>query len=134
MASLREQKNEKIKATLLETRQRRTTQVPVCFDFKVRNEKRNKKAGVFEHLKNVFFEGKWVWNSIKAQTDKKLNEKPRKLSTFTHKEFDTVVHKDKDNNDVISDVKYLTPSMRQCLIKQYKTATRALKKRKEKGF
>ena len=130
MASLREQKNEKIKATLLETRQRRTTQVPVSFDFKVRNEKRNKKAGVLEHLKNVFLEGKWVWNSIKAQTDKKLNEKPRKLSTFTHKEFDTVVHRDKDGNDVTSNVTHLTTSLRDAIIKQYKTATRVLKKRK----
>jgi hypothetical protein len=84
MSSARQRKNQQIKETLLATRARRTRQVPIVLHYKVRNEKRNRKAGVFKHLDLLFIEGKWVWNSIVAQSDKQTcGEFARKLSSFT---------------------------------------------------
>ena len=131
MSSARERKNQRIKETLLETRARRTRQIPITLFFKVRNEKRNKKAGVFTHFDTLFVEGKWVWNSIVAQSDKKTcGESARKLSSFTQQEFKTVVHKDFDGNDVTSAVTCLMSSMRDSVITRAKKSVKALKTKK----
>ena len=112
----RETKNAKIKETYALTRERRKSQIPLTFRMKVRNEKRNKRVGVFDFLKMCFVEGKWIWNSIIAQTDRKLGADARKLSSFTQKEFKSVTHKDRDNNDVTSEVTHLGSSMRDAVI------------------
>ena len=112
----REVKNAKIKETYALTRERRRNQIPLTFRMKVRNEKRNERVGVFDCLKVCFVEGKWIWNSIIAQTDGKLGADARKLSSFTQKEFKTVTHKDRDNNDVTSEVTHLGSSLRRTVI------------------
>ena len=132
---MRENKNNKIKMTLAAIRQRRQSQTPVTFNFKVRNEKRNRKSGAFEHLKMVFVEAKWVYNSIISQTDEKImGADVRKVSSFNQKEFNTVVHKDKDGNDITSAVTHLMSSQRNAVITQVKNSLKSLKKRKDKGY
>ena len=133
MANWKESKNERIKQTYAATKQRRTGQVAITFRFKVRNEKRNKKTGVLEHIKMVFVEGKWIWNSIVAQSDKSLGAAARKLSSFTQKEFDKVVHKDKDGKDVTDAVTHLKSSMRDSVIKKAKSAVKGLSTKKKKN-
>ena len=83
MNTLREEKNQRIKDTMRETLARRKRQIPLVLHFGVRNEKRNKKAGVFEHFGTLFVEAKWVWNSIVGQSNTKIHgESARKLSSF----------------------------------------------------
>ena len=48
MASLQEKKNKQISETRKATALRRKSQIPLTFNLKVRNEKRNKKAGIFD--------------------------------------------------------------------------------------
>ena len=132
MSSSRERKNQKIKETLLATRAKRTRQVPIVLTFKVRNEKRNRKTDVFSHLKTLFVEAKWVWNSIIAQTDKNTcGDSARKLSSFTHQEFKTVVHRDFEGNDLTSQLTCLSSAMRQSLITRVKSAVKSLKTKKD---
>ena len=127
----REVKNAKIKETYALMRERRMSQVPLTFRMKVRNEKRNERVGVFDFLKMCFVEGKWIWNSIIAQTDRKLGADARKLSSFTQKEFKTVTHKDRDNNDVTSEVTHLGSSMRDAVIKSAISAVKSLSTKKK---
>ena len=127
----RETKNAKIKETYALTRERRMSQIPLTFRMKVRNEKRNKRVGVFDFLKMCFVEGKWIWNSIIAQTDRKLGADARKLSSFTQKEFKSVTHKDRDNNDVTSEVTHLGSSMRDAVIESAKRAVKGLSTKKK---
>ena len=128
----RETKNAKIKETYALTRERRMSQIPLTFRMKVRNEKRNKKTGVFDFLKMCFVEGKWIWNSIIAQTDSKLGDDARKLSSFTQKEFKTVVHKDRDGNAVTLKVTHLGSSMRDAVIESARCAVKSLSTKKKK--
>ena len=135
MQGSRERKNNAIKMTLAATRLRRQSQTPVTFKFKIRNEKRNRKSGALEHFKMLFVEAKWVYNFILSQTDKKImGSDVRKASSFSQKEFDTVVHKDKDGNDITSEVTHLRSSQRDAVITQVKNALKALKKRKAEGY
>ena len=132
MNSARERKNQRIKDTIIETRARRTRQVPLTLTFKVRNEKRNKKNSIFTHLNTLFTEAKWVWNSIVGQTDKKTcGESTRKLSSFTQQEFKTVTHKDFEGNDVTSKVTCLMSSMRDSMIARVKKSVKGLKTKKD---
>ena len=98
----------RIKETYALMRERRMSQISLTIRMKVRNEKRNKRVGVFDFLKMCFVEGKWIWNSIITQSDRKLGADARKLSSFTQKEFKTVTHKDMDNNDVTSKVRRIS--------------------------
>lgn len=134
--TLQEQKNQRIKASFLATKEKRQSQVPLTFVFKVRNEKRNKKNKVFEHLDGCMLNGKWIWNSLVAQTDKKImgEDKVRKASSFNINEFKTVVHKDFEGNDVEDEVLYLKSSQRRGVIDQFRAALAALKESKKKGL
>lgn len=55
-------KNEQIKKTLLETRQRRATQRCLVYEFKIDISKLNKKE--FEKLKFMFIQCKWLYNYL----------------------------------------------------------------------
>ena len=125
MCDWKDIKNAKIKETYALTRERRTSQIPLTFAFKVRNEKRNKKTGALDFLKMCFVEGKWIWNSMVAQTDKKtLGAEARKLSSFTQKEFTSVTHRDRDDNDVTDEVTHLGSSLRRTIIDSAKSAVK----------
>ena len=133
MNTLREEKNQRIKDTMKETFARRKRQIPIILHFGVRNEKRNKKAGVFEHFGTLFVEAKWVWNSIVGQSSTKIHgESARKLSSFKQQEFKTVIHKDFDGNDVTDTVTCLTSSMRDSMITRAKRSVKGLKTKKDK--
>jgi hypothetical protein len=76
----------------------------------------------------LFAEAKWVRNSLISQ----LNS-GRNISEFSYKDFKTVVHYDKDGNDVISEVKQLKTSMRDEVVIEVKNNIRALSALKKKG-
>jgi hypothetical protein len=125
----REEKNKAISDANKETRARRQSQTPLVFRLKIRNEKRNKKTGMFDHLKMVFVEGKWVRNAVLSE----MNNKKRKISNIKDKEFKTVKHFDKDGNELVSDVTHLTSSLRLGIITELKWNLASLRKKKNKG-
>ena len=107
---------------------RRLTQCALTFSLKVRNEKRNRKNNVFSELQLLFAEAKWVRNSLISQLNfgKNINE-------FSYKDFKSVVHYDKDKNEIVSEVKQLKTSMRDEVIIEVKNNIRALSALKKKG-
>ena len=129
MASSREIKNQKIAESNRQTRIRRQSQVPLTFELGVRNEKRNRKTGCFRHLKMICVEAKWMRNMITSI----LNEGTKKISNLKDKDFKSVIHKDKDGNDIVSELKYLKSSLRLGVLTQYKWNLASLKAAKNKG-
>jgi len=107
---------------------RRQSQFPLTFTLKVRNERRNIKNNVFSELQLLFAEAKWVRNSLISQ----LNS-GRKISEFSYKDFKSVVHYDKDKNEIISEVKQLKTSMRDEVVIEVKNNIRALSALKNTG-
>jgi putative transposase len=69
----------------------------------------------------LFAEAKWVRNSLIAQ----LNS-GRKINEFSYKDFKSVVHYDKDKNEIVSEVKQLRTSMRDEVVIEVKNNIRAL--------
>jgi len=122
------QKNRQIKETRKATAVRRQSQFPLTFALKVRNEKRNIKNNVFSELQLLFAEAKWVRNSLISQ----LNS-GRKISELSYKDFKTVVHYDKDRNEIVSEVKQLRTSMRDEVIIEVRNNIRALSALKKTG-
>lgn len=122
------QKNKQIKETRKATAERRLTQFAMTFTLKVRNEKRNIKNNVFSELQLLFAEAKWVRNSLIAQ----LNS-GRKINEFSYKDFKSVVHYDKDKNEIVSEVKQLRTSMRDEVVIEVKNNIRALSALKKTG-
>ena len=76
----------------------------------------------------LFAEAKWVRNSLISQ----LNS-GRNISEFSYKYFKTVVHYDKDGNEVISEVKQLKTSMRDEVVIEVKNNIKALSSSKKRG-
>ena len=122
------QKNRQIKETRRATAVRRQSQFPLTFTFKVRNEKRNIKNNVFSELQLLFAEAKWVRNSLISQ----LNS-GRKINEFSYKDFKSVVHYDKDKNEIVSEVKQLKTSMRDEVVIEVKNNIKALSSSKKRG-
>ena len=134
--TLQQQKNQRIKASYLATLEKRKSQCPLTFVFKVRNEKRNKKAKIFDFLDGCMLNGKWIWNSLVAQTDSKImgEDKVRKASSFSQKDFKTVVHKDFEGNDIEDSIDFLSAAQRDSVIDSFKHSLSALKALKKKGM
>lgn len=133
--TFREQKNQRIKESILATIEKRKNQVPLVFEFKVRNEKRNRKNGTFDRLKCCFTEAKWVKNSMIDQMNKKkYGDSARKVSSFTQKEFTKVSHLDKSGNVIETEVECLMSSMRDAVITQTKRELKTLNRLKKAGY
>lgn len=113
-------KNEKIKQTLLETKQRRLTQRPFVFTLKIDYSKLNKKSK--DQLNQLFLESKWFYNFILSQ------EEPFKVDT----KIITITKKDKDKNDIKVDLK-LPAKYKQSIMQTMIDNMRGLKNRKLKG-
>ena len=89
----REVKNAKIKETYALTRERRMSQVPLTFRMKVRNEKRNKRVGVFDAWTNINEILKEPINTIGSKTDFKngrrtVDAKETSPTEFTEIRYD----------------------------------------------
>lgn len=81
-------KNERIKQSIIETRQRRTMQRCFVFEFKIDTAKLNKSE--FEQLKFSFVQGKWLYNYLLSLKDiNSFDIKNREIYSF-----------DKDGNKI----------------------------------
>lgn len=88
-------KNKKIANTMKETYVKRKSQICKCFKFKI--DKSNLSKDQANRLKMLFVEAKWIYNYILANYG---------IDT-DYKTLKTVTHKDKDNNDIVSEIIHL---------------------------
>lgn len=117
-------KNEKIKQSLMKTREKRKSQRCKVYSLKIQTNKLSKKQR--EALKMMFVEGKWFWNYIINFTE-----------TNDIKDIDlkikSVKHFDKDHNEIISDFNYLSSQQKLGLYKNFISNIKTLSTLKKKG-
>ena len=102
------EKNEQIRSSLLETKKKRESQV--CRVFKIKIQDNRLKDNQREALKMVFVEAKWLVNNIINWSEQDENK------IWNFKIGDTVIHKDKDMNDIESPFKFLGSQMKQSIL------------------
>jgi putative transposase len=117
----RELKNHRIKESLAKTREKRKTQKCKVFELKLDVSHFNSKTK--ETLKMMFVEAKWLYNYYLSQED------IFKIDTKINK----VLHKDKNGNDIESDLKYLTAKYKSSIYEVLKTSIKALSSIKKRG-
>ena len=99
-------KNKNIAATMRETYAKRKTQLCKCFKFKV--DKSNLSKQQAEQIKMQFVEAKWIYNYL---LDKDI-------FNFDYKNLSTIIHKDKNKNDIETIISYIGSSVKQSIITQ----------------
>ena len=119
------EKNRKIAQSKKATRERRESQVCRVFQCKIQRNKLTARQK--EELKMLFVEGKWCYNAI-------LNSGESSSILDYDTKSKTVVHKDKDGNDIECEYAYLPQSLRQTIHTQIKNSIRVLAVRKKKGM
>ena len=118
-------KNKQIAETMRETRLRHSQMDCKVISLKIQENKlsRNQK----ESLNRVFLEAKWFKNEILNHLSNEEN-----LESFDLKKK-IITHKDKDMNDVESEIRCLSSQMKLSLLGEIKTSLKSLKTRKSNG-
>ena len=116
------ERNKLIKENGLKTRMKRAKQICKTFKFKIDYNNLNKQQK--EHIKMLFVEAKWIYNYLISQDD---------IYSFNYKDLNQVTHKDKNRNDIVSDIQYVRSSVKQELITQIVNQIKGLSKLKKKG-
>lgn len=104
------------------TRAKRQTQICKTFKFKVDWNRLNERQK--EYLKMMFVEAKWIYNYIISQED---------VKSIDYKTLSTIIRKDKDKNDISTQIQYLSSSVKQELIAQVLNQIKGLSVLKKKG-
>ena len=104
------------------TREKRKTQDCKTFRFKIDWNRLNEHQK--EYLKMMFVEAKWIYNYIISQED---------IKSIDYKSLSTIIRKDKDKNDIITQIQYLGSSIKQELIAQVLNQIKGLSVLKKKG-
>ena len=115
------ERNKLIGENGLKTRMKRTKQICKTFRFKIDYD--NLKQQQKEYIKMLFVEAKWIYNYLISQDD---------IYSFDYKNLNQVIHKDKNRNDIISDIQYVKSSVKQELIAQIVNQIKGLSKLKKK--
>lgn len=105
----REAKNRQIAQTMKATFEKRSHQVCRVYTVKIQENKLSKLQQ--EQIKMMFVEARWLKNAILSWTKQNPENKVWKYDTKQK----TVIHKDKDMNDVVSEFKYLPAQVKQCV-------------------
>ena len=121
-------KNAKIKASILKTREKRSRQKCIVLKFKINESKLSKKQK--NELQMMFVEGKRFYNYIVS----KLQEQDFSLSTFNPLSIKEVEHLDKDRNKVVSKIEYLPASCKQTIDKQIISSLKTIRTLRKRGF
>ena len=116
------ERNKLIGENGLKTRMKRAKQICKTFRFKIDYDNLNKQQK--EHIKMMFIEAKWIYNYLISQDD---------IYSFKYKDLNQVTHKDKNRNDIVSDIQYVRSSVKQELILQIVNQIKGLSKLKKKG-
>ena len=116
-------KNEQIKQTLKETRERRKTQIIKVFELKVNCHHTSKET--FKKLNDMFKQAKWIINDVIGSKEN--------IFKYDYKEHRKVTNFDKDRNKVKREIT-LPTVIHQTLVKSIQTDISNLHKAKEKGI
>ena len=116
------ERNKLIGQNGLTTRMKRAKQECKTFRFKIDYDNCNKEQK--EYIKMLFVEAKWIYNYLISQDD---------IYSFNYKDLNQITHKDKNKNDITSNIKYVKSSVKQELILQIVNQIKALSKLKKKG-
>lgn len=123
----RSAKNAMIADTMRATYAKRKGQTCRVFQCKIQDNKLT--AAQREALNMIFVEGKWLYNAILNHSDIDGNS----IDSYDTKKI-TVIHKDKDMNDVESEFRFLPQSIRQTIQAGMKSSVRSLAAKKKKGY
>lgn len=121
--SSREDKNKQIAESMRQTFIKRESQICKTFKFKVDKSRLNKVQK--ESLKMILVEAKWIYNYIIANDI---------VYSILDKDLKTITHKDKDGLDIETNLKYISASTRQQLIKQIQDQIKGLTQLKKNGL
>ena len=116
------ERNKLIGENRLKTRMKRAKQICKTFRFKIDYNNLNKQQK--EYIKMLFVEAKWIYNYLISQDD---------IYSFNYKDLNQVIHKDKNKNDIVSNIQYVRSSVKQELITQIVNQIKGLSKLKKKG-
>ena len=116
------ERNKLIGENGFKTRMKRAKQICKTFKFKIDYDNLNKQQK--EYIKMLFVEAKWIYNYLISQDD---------IYSFNYKDLNQVTHKDKNKNDIVSDIQYVRSSVKQELITQIVNQIKGLSKLKKKG-
>ena len=100
-----------------------------CKTISVKIQANKLNATQREYLTRIFLEAKWDYNARVAFGNSHPDAKPWKADTKST----TVIHLDKDGNEVTETFKFLTASMRQEANKKLLTSAKAIKTAKARG-
>lgn len=100
-----------------------------CKTISVKIQANKLNATQKEYLTRIFLEAKWDYNARVAFGKSSPEAKPWKADTKST----TVIHLDKDGNEVTKTFKFLTASMRQEANKKLLTSAKAIKTSKARG-
>lgn len=110
------------------TRLKRAKQICKTFKFKVDYDNCTEQQK--EYLKMLFVEAKWIYNYILSQSEKSETD----TFEFDYKNLVQVIRKDKDKNDILTEIKYVKSSVKQELITQIINQIKSLAKLKKHGY
>ena len=116
------ERNKLIGENGFKTRMKRAKQICKTFRFKIDYDNLNKQQK--EYIKMLFVEAKWIYNYLISQDD---------IYSFNYKDLNQVTHKDKNKNDIVSDIQYVKSGVKQELITQIVNQIKGLSKLKKKG-
>ena len=116
------ERNKLIRENGLKTRMKRAKQICKTFRFKIDYNNLNKRQK--EYIKMLFVEAKWIYNYLISKDD---------IYSFNYKDLNQVTHKDKNKNDIVSNIQYVKSSLKQELISQIVNQIKGLSKLKKKG-
>lgn len=113
-------KNATISESLRKTREKRLSQD--CRIFTIKVDMASLKAAQTEALKMQFVEAKWIVNEALASED-----------LFKYVAGKTVIRKDKDLNNVETEIKFLGSQMKQSVVDELKSNIKTLSTLKKRG-
>lgn len=116
------EKNKQIAQTMKETYTKRKSQDCKCFKFKI--DKSNLSKEQANQLKMQFVEAKWIYNYLISQND---------IYSFDYKNLSKITHKDKNGNDIETDIQYIGSSIKQAIIQDVINQIKGLSVLKKKG-
>ena len=121
-------KNKQISQTKHDTIERHKNMFIKTFDVKIQANKLSNQQK--EALETIFLEQKWYKNYILNWCEQDENNRITKFNTKQNQ----ITKKDKDMNDVLVNIKYLSASQRQCLISRMYANIKTLHTLKTKGL
>ena len=116
------EKNKQIAQTMKETYTKRKSQDCKCFKFKI--DKSNLSKEQANQLKMQFVEAKWIYNYLISQDD---------IYSFDYKNLSKITHKDKNRNDIETNIQYVGSSVKQAIIQDIINQIKGLSTLKKKG-